>query len=99
MARLIGAKLDLNKIPKEKIFKGKKGDYIDVTIAINDEEDQYGNDASISMSQSKEEREAGGGKTYLGNGKTFWSNESTAPAVPQSNAGADFHDEEDDLPF
>jgi hypothetical protein len=40
---------------------------LNVVVWINDEADQYGNNASIQISQSKEEREAGVKATYIGN--------------------------------
>lgn len=70
MSTIINASLDLTKIEKSKIIKGKKGSYINVTMFVNDEVDQYGNNASIIISQTKEEREAKTPRVYLGNGKT-----------------------------
>jgi len=78
MSTIINASLDLTKIEKSKIIKGKKGSYINVTMFINDEEDQYGNNASIIMSQTKEEREAKTPRVYLGNGKTVGNNQPKA---------------------
>lgn len=67
---IVNASIDLTKIEKSKIIKGKKGSYINVTIFVNDETDQYGNNASIIVSQTKEERDAKVDRVYLGNGKT-----------------------------
>jgi|TARA_R100000900_G_scaffold28467_1_gene22333 hypothetical protein len=67
---IVNASLDLTKIPKAKIIKGKKGSYINVTMFVNDEVDQFGNNASIILSQTKEEREAKQSRVYLGNGRT-----------------------------
>jgi hypothetical protein len=53
MSTIINASIDLTKIEKSKIIKGKKGSYINVTIFINDEADQYGNNASIIVSRLK----------------------------------------------
>ena len=99
MAKLIGASINLAKIPKDAIIKGEKGQYVNVTIAVNDEENEYGQNTSITLGQSKEQREAKEPKVYLGNGKTFWSNDGDTPAATQSAAGADFHEDDDDLPF
>jgi len=73
MSTILNAGIDLTKIEKSKIIKGKKGSYINVTVFINDEIDQYGNNASIIMSQTKEEREAKTPRVYLGNGRTVGS--------------------------
>tara|TARA_R100000951_G_scaffold8878_2_gene8036 strand:- start:4297 stop:4566 length:270 start_codon:yes stop_codon:yes gene_type:complete len=74
MSTILNAGIDLTKIEKSKIIKGKKGSYINVTVFINDEVDQFGNNASIIMSQTKEEREAKTPRVYLGNGKTVGGN-------------------------
>ena len=75
MSTIVNASLDLSKIEKSKIIKGKKGSYINVTMFINDEVDQYGNNASVIMSQTKEEREAKTPRVYLGNGRTVGNNQ------------------------
>ena len=72
MATIINASIDVTKIPKEALIKGKKGTYANVTVFINDET-RFGNNASVAMSQSKEQREAGEPKVYLGNGKVVYT--------------------------
>ena len=58
MASIIKTSIDLTKIPKDKIIDGKKGKYLPVTITLNDEVDQFGNQGPIIVSQTKEERDA-----------------------------------------
>ena len=72
MATIINASIDVTKIPKEALVTGKKGTYANVTVFINDET-RFGNNASIAMSMSKEEREAGKEKIWLGNGKVVFT--------------------------
>ena len=74
MASIIKANINLNDIPKDKIYEGKKGNYLGVTITINDEVDQFGNQGPIVVEQTKEEREAKAAKVYLGNVKVVWTN-------------------------
>ena len=74
MAGIITGSINLSNIPKDKIIEGKKGKYLPISISINDELDQFGNQGPISVSQSKEEREAKSAKTYLGNIKVVWGN-------------------------
>ena len=69
MASIIKASINLNEIPKDKIYVGKKGKYLPITITINDEVDQFGNQGPVVVEQSKEEREAKVAKVYLGNVK------------------------------
>ena len=101
MASIIKASIDLNKIPKEKIFVGKKGKYLPITITINDELDQFGNQGPVVVEQTKEEREAKGAKTYLGNVKVVWTNGENVDTPPRDGAPAPAPktEVEEDLPF
>jgi hypothetical protein len=74
MAGIIKANINLNNIPKDKIYKGKKGNYLTIAITVNDEPDQFGNQGPVIVDQTKEEREAKVEKTYLGNVKVVWTN-------------------------
>ena len=65
MASIIKASINLNNIDKSKIIEGKKGKYLPITITINDELDQFGNQGPIVVSQTKEERETKTAKTYM----------------------------------
>ena len=103
MASIIKASIDLNKIPKDKIFVGKKGKYLPITITINDEVDQFGNQGPVVVEQSKEEREAKTPKTYLGNVKVVWTNGDNVDVAPRDGAATPPPSKpapvEDDLPF
>ena len=74
MASIIKTSINLNEIPKDKIFVGKKGKYLPITITLNDELDQFGNQGPVVVEQTKEERDAKAQKTYLGNVKVVWTN-------------------------
>jgi len=102
MASIIKASINLSEIPKDKIISGKKGKYLPITITINDEPDQFGNQGPIVVAQTKEERDAKQGKTYLGNVQVVWTNGDNVAAAlrddqpqqtPQPAAV------EEDLPF
>ena len=43
MAGIIKTSINLNAIDKSKIIEGKKGKYLPITITVNDEPDQFGN--------------------------------------------------------
>ena len=100
MASLITASINLSKIDKSKIIEGKKGQYLPITISLNDDLDQFGNQGNMTISQSKEERDAKVEKSYLGNVKVVWTNGDNVAAAPreeqqtQSNSTV-----KDDLPF
>lgn len=101
--KLVNIKIDVEKITKSRLFKGKKGTYLDLMIAINDEVDQFGNNASAWENQTIEERESKQNKNYLGNGKVIWSSDGESnPNSKQVNTGnmfAEAEDEDDTLPF
>jgi len=89
MAKIISASIDLSKIDKNKLITTDKNGqpfangakYLNIQIVVNDQADQYGNDAAIRINQSKEEREAIVKPTYLGNGKTVWSDQANNAPV------------------
>ena len=104
MASIIKASINLNVIPKEKIFVGKKGKYLPITITLNDEVDQFGNQGPVVVEQTKEEREAKAPKTYLGNVKVVWTNGDNVDVAPRDNQSAPAPAPasakvEEDLPF
>lgn len=82
--KLYLGKINVMKIDKARLFKGEKGTYMDVTIWVNDEPDQFGRHVSIQQSTKKDED-----KIYLGDAK-FYDNDQKSE--PQSGTG-------DDMPF
>ena len=102
MASIIKTSINLNEIPKEKIFVGKKGKYLPITITLNDEPDQFGNQGPVVVEQTKDERDAKAAKTYLGNVKVVWTNGQnvdTAPRDDNQSAPAPAQAPAEDLPF
>jgi hypothetical protein len=104
MASIIKASIDLNKIPKDKIYIGKKGKYLPITITINDEPDQFGNQGPVVVEQTKDERDAKVAKTYLGNVKVVWTNGTNVDTAPRDGdqapaAAPQLKPQADDLPF
>ena len=102
MASIIKASIDLTKIPKDKIYQGKKGKYLPITITLNNELDQFGNQGPVVVEQTKEERDAKAAKTYLGNVKVVWTNGENVDVVPRDNQSAPAPAPaaaEEDLPF
>ena len=106
MASIIKTSINLNDIPKHKIIDGKKGKYLPITITLNDEFDQFGNQGPVMVEQSKEERESKAAKVYLGNVKVVWTNGHNVDAAPRQDGQAppqkqaqSFAPQADDLPF
>ena len=102
MASIIKASINLSEIPKDKIIVGKKGKYLPVTITVNDEPDQFGNQGPIVVAQTKEERDAKEKKTYLGNLQVVWTNGDNVAAAPRDDQPQQAPQPvgvEEDLPF
>jgi hypothetical protein len=87
MASIIKTSINLNDIPKHKIINGAKGKYLPITITLNDEIDQFGNQGPVMVEQSKEERESKAAKVYLGNVKVVWTNGTNVNAAPRQDGG------------
>jgi hypothetical protein len=84
MSTLINFSLRVDKLPKEKFVIGKDGAvYYNGTISISDETNQWGQNVSITDSQTQEEREAKKAKNYLGNGKVVWTDGKVTTATKQ----------------
>ena len=101
MASIIKTSINLNNIPKDRIFEGKKGKYLPITITLNDEPDQFGNQGPVDVEQTKEERDAKASKTYLGNVKVVWTNGQNVDTAPRdmNSTPAPAPAETEDLPF
>jgi len=87
-----------------KTLKAKNEKGIGITLSINDDVNDYDQNISAFVSQTKEQREAGAKRFYVGNGKTFWTDgkitvakkkevHNALPVQNNSNDGVD------DLPF
>lgn len=100
MGAIIRLKLNLDNLDKTRVVKGKKGNYYDIVVSVNDEVSQYGDNVSAYDDQSKEAREAGEARNYVGNGRVIWTNGSivAAPANTE-NAQPKQQEQEVDFPF
>tara|TARA_R110000824_G_scaffold21682_1_gene80670 strand:+ start:6772 stop:7089 length:318 start_codon:yes stop_codon:yes gene_type:complete len=105
MSTLINANIRMDKIPREKLVKGKNGAvYYNCTISISDET-RYNNNVAITDSQTKEERDAKKQKNYVGNGKVVWTDSNICVAEQQNtlvdtvDATAEAVENKKDLPF
>tara|TARA_B100000925_G_C21590983_1_gene296233 strand:- start:165 stop:452 length:288 start_codon:yes stop_codon:yes gene_type:complete len=95
MASIIKSSINLDAIDKSKIIQGKKGKYYPITITLNDEVDQFGNQGPIIDTQSKEERDSKMKKNYLGNVQVVWTNGNNVDPAPRD----DNNNNNPDLPF
>lgn len=117
MAMNINLSICLTDLPVSAMVKSDKNGktYINLDAYVKDEPDQYGKDVALSVSRSKEEREANAPRVFVGNGKTFVYENSNKPlsqndaaALPWAQGGNpnspvppsfQENDESDDLPF
>jgi hypothetical protein len=80
--------------------KGLKG--VSLTISMNDEANDYGQNVQSYVSQTKEDREAKKPKFWTGSGKVFWSDGKPAMAVEKKQAHEskkEYDQEKSGLPF
>lgn len=86
-----------------KTIRAKKEKGISLTISIFDESNNYGQNVTGYVSQSKEQREAGKEKFYVGNGKVFSIKDGIKLAKKKdsttSQSNTSTTKETDDLPF
>ena len=61
--------------------QGKEGEGVKLTVSLSDQTNNYGQNVSVYVAQTKEQRDAKKTLFYVGNGKTFWSKGETP--VPQ----------------
>ena len=99
MGAIIRYSLNLDKLDKSKVVKGKKGTYYDLTLTVNDEVSQFGDNVSVYDTQSKEERQAKSARNYVGNGKVVWTDGSITAVTSGEPQAAAVQDDGLDLPF
>ena len=98
MAEILSGSINLNLIKKENIKEvtlkdGSTAKFLNINITVNNEVDQYGNVAGLTISQTQEERQAKTKKVYLGNLKRVWS-DAPAPTLEKLT-----QDDDQSLPF
>lgn len=107
--------LYIKKDVLETLLKGvnaKGNNGIEITVSISDESKSFNGDkgttyqnASAFVSQSKEDRDSGKAKYYVGNGKCFWTDGSIVVAgdsqssTTKTSKKAAAAEVDDDLPF
>lgn len=87
----------LSDIPEANRTKSEKNGKVYAKFCVADRQavDQYGNTHTVYMNLTKEQREAGTPKHYVGNGKLIAGGQ-TQQAAPQAAASAQASD---NLPF
>ena len=96
---IIKCKINVSKIDKSKMFVGKQGTYLDITLLENKNgPDEYGNHFMVVQDVSKEDRQAGVKGAILGNAKKLEpSGQGATQKARQSPPAAT--DDGSDIPF
>ena len=63
--------------------RGNDAKGVKITISLSDSANDYGNNVSAYVAQTKEQREAKKPLFYVGNGRTFWTKGET-PIPPRT---------------
>ena len=80
-------------------IKGNDGKYKNYTVSISDEPNKYGQNVSMWVEQTKEERESKANKKYIGNGKVVWTDGKITKPEKIEKAEVIEDSNSDDLPF
>ena len=96
---MVIGKIDVTKVDKTHLFKGKSGTYLDIALIPNKTgRDQYGNDGMVVQSVSKAARQEGKKGPVLGN--YFDMGQRDKPQTKANPVSAnDPIGPEDDVPF
>ena len=98
---MITLKLNFDKIDQTKLFKGKQGRYLDITL-LDSHGDRYGNDFMVVQDLGAEARKRGERGPILGNGKIkhFEKRGGDAPAKrPEATTTTTVMNGDDNIPF
>ena len=83
--------------------QGKDAEGVKLTVSLSDKTNNFGQNVSVYVAQTKEQRDAKTPLFYVGHGKTFWSKGETPvpqreqPTPEPQNVTAGY--DETDLPF
>jgi hypothetical protein len=85
-------------------LKAKQEKGISIDFSINNDTNEWGQNVSAYVSQTKEQREAKAQRFYVGNGKCFWTDGTINIAVKKEASNALIAEVipnavHDDLPF
>ena len=82
--------------------QGKDAEGVKLTVSLSDQTNNFGQNVSVYVAQTKEQRDAKTPLFYVGNGKTFWSKgETPVPQrdEPKQEPKSVTAGDGDDLPF
>lgn len=101
MSNIIHLKIDVTKIGKARLYKGKKGTYLDAVL-IPTPDSKYDQTHMVVESVTKEEREQGIKGAIIGNATEIIKRDQRQakdePPAQMERPGFKY-DDEDDVPF
>jgi hypothetical protein len=77
----------------------ENGKGISTTIAVNSDVDQFGNNVSMWIAQTKEQRDAKAPRNYVGNGTVVFSKAKEYPVAPKKEIKQSNNELNSNLPF
>ncbi len=95
MASIINHYIDLTKVDKSRLKDGK---ILQITTVVDDTT-KYGNNVGTYESMSKDEKDAGKKRNYVGNGKVVWTDGSITVAEKEDAQKKATAPATEDLPF
>jgi|TARA_R100000081_G_C4785669_1_gene154359 hypothetical protein len=95
MASIINHYIDLTKVDKSRLKDGK---ILQITTVVDDTT-KYGNNVGTYESMSKDEKDAGKKRNYVGNGKVVWTDGSITVAEKENSTKKAATPATEDLPF
>lgn len=94
MSTMIALEFDIDKLNELPVTEytrksdGKIKRVVKLTVSINDETNQFGQNVSAWGEQTSDERAAKKGRIYAANGKVFWTDGNIKIAVKPETDGA-----------
>lgn len=72
MSALINVSINLDKVPENEIIKGKTGRWVNLTISVQDELNQYKENVNVRMRRNQDDDRD---NCFIGNGSVAWVSE------------------------
>jgi hypothetical protein len=95
MASIINHYIDLTKVDKSRLRDGK---ILQITTVVDDTT-KYGNNVGTYETMSKDEKDAGKKRNYVGNGKVVWTDGGITVAEKEDVQKKATAPATEDLPF
>ena len=88
MKQIINISVNADLIDKGRIYKGKKGNYINFSLVLNSDKDKFDNHGFITQAKNKDENIK---MPILGNAKIVWTDGVKAEVIQEDeNLGLPF---------